>query len=495
MAVVINLNSSLPDDEKLSKCLASAGVDSRDIHFRNSGKIYTELNWQWNTLNGYVEPLAYLLATTVSDIQNAIRCCQSSNIRIVPRSGGHSFLKNSYGDSNSLVVDLGRLNEISLHPNEMQCEIGAGARMGRIIATLSEKGNFLLPTGVCSSVGIAGLTLGGGYGHSTRLFGLTLDNVIEMEMVDATGQLLVVNGEVNENLFWALRGAGGGSYGIVTKFKFKMYTAPETVLYGIYYYSFEDFGIFFNALQDIINDLPNNINSLINIEKNYILMFLYALNYQNSEAMPESIDNFDKFLNSFPVPIKNLTRLLSYSDFILKDSQMYASTLLTHPSQLANITRHNQVGWKKFKSFYVDKILKNDSISDLKGLIDGYVDQGSVQAGVLIELTGGAINNVSRSETSFIHRGNNLYVVQLYLYLKENEQPNEKAESAMKRFYEESKTVFHHTESYQNYLDQDIPDYLQRYYGDNLKKLIQIKNLVDPNNVFHHPQSIPIKFN
>lgn len=489
VVIVTIRNSSSSEKGKLLDCLELAGVNSSNIHFRNSGEKYTELNWQWTTLNGQIEPLAYLVATAISDIQYAITCCQLSNIRVVARSGGHSFVKNGFGDYRSLVVDLRKLNEISLHPEQMQCEIGAGARIGYISYTLWEKGNFLLPAGICPTVGIAGLTLGGGYGHYSRLFGLALDNVIGMEMVDATGKLLVINNSTNNDLFWALRGGGGGSFGIVTKFKFKMYTAPESVLFGMYYYKFKDFTIFFNAWQDLITDLPNHISCLLLIEQNSIVILLYAFNHQNLEISPESVNSFKRLLNSFSFPVltKESTQLLSYPDFLIHDARSFSYALLTHPSQFANLTKHRFEGWKKAKSFYVDKYLSKDKISELNELLVDYVKD----AGLLIEVCGGAINHFSSTESSFIHR-NNLYSIQLYFPLAGSKESNMAADSALKIFYDESKAIFDHQESYQNYLDQDIPDALNRYYGTNLKKLIQIKSKIDPNNVFHHPQSIPV---
>lgn len=109
-------------------------------------------------------PLVYLVAADVSDIQKAVVCCRLTKVRIVARSGGHSYVKSGFGDSRSLVVDLATLNRISLDSVKETCEVGPGARNGFISYTLWEKG-FLVAQGICPTVGIAGLTLGGGYVH------------------------------------------------------------------------------------------------------------------------------------------------------------------------------------------------------------------------------------------------------------------------------------------------------------------------------------------
>ncbi|KAJ6647372.1 Berberine bridge enzyme-like 25, partial [Pseudolycoriella hygida] len=340
-----------PNFNSLEKCLTSAGIDQEHIIRRSNETKYKEINWQWNTVNGHLEPMAYLVAKDVSYVRKAVICCQQLKIRLVPRSGGHSLVKSSFGDSDSLVIDLKRLNSISVDPDQMSCEIGTGAQAGFISYKLWKKGQFMIPTGICPTVGIGGLASGGGYGYYTRFLGLTSDNLLELEMVDAQGKL-------------------------------------------------------------------------------------------------------------------------------------------RHPSDLANITRHCNVGMTKVKSIYVDVILDEVGISKLQTLLDAYLNFGIVH----IEQNSGAVNNLTCSQTAFIHRGTNMYHIQLEVFSDAKEDVNLKAISAMNAFYESSRNVFHHRESYQNYLDEDISDYLERYYGANLRKLIEVKKRIDPGNMFHHPHSIPVDF-
>lgn len=479
-----------PQLKRLVACLISAGVDGNKIDTREhtGTNDYIELNFQWNTLNGYIQPLVYLVATDVSDIQKAVVCSRLTKVRIVPRSGGHSYVKNGFGDSRSLVVDLAKLNQISIDSAQRTCDISPGARNGLISSTLWDKG-FLIAQGICPSVGVGGLALGGGYGHFSRLLGLTSDNIIEVEMVDAQGKLLVANNTTNSDLFWALRGGGGGNFGIVSKFKFNLYDAPKSIPYGSYEYSFEDFELFYNAWQCLTSDVPNNIFSILEIEQNLIKMTLFAFNGANLENV--SVSSLKKLYNSFPFPVatSEKVQLLSYEEFLLVEGQTYTSTLLTHPSQLAMLTKHNHVGWKKVKSIYIETILKKDKITKLKRLLSVYLRY----AGLNMEFFGGAIDKLTPSDTSFVHR-DKLYLIQLRPMNSQGERQNDNADSAMKTFYEDSKAIFHHRESYQNYLDQDIPDYLTRYYGTNLKKLIQVKKRFDPQNVFYNRESIPVSY-
>ena len=114
----------------LQTCLLNAGVGREQIIDKTSSK-YESLNYQWNTIHGLILPLAYLLVQRVQDVQAAIRCCETANVRPVARSGGHSFAKYGYGDSMSLVIDLQDLNQVEVDKESRTAWIDAGARVGR----------------------------------------------------------------------------------------------------------------------------------------------------------------------------------------------------------------------------------------------------------------------------------------------------------------------------------------------------------------------------
>lgn len=470
-------------------CLISAGVNSDNIHHRNSGVAYDELNFQWNTLNGHVEPLAYLVASHVSDIQKAVTCCGLTKVRIVARSGGHSYIKSSFGDSRSLIVDLVNLNHVSVDQMQMTSEIGAGATIAQISYKLWKNGNFLIPLGVCPTVGISGLALGGGYGRFTSVFGLTSDNIVEMEMVDAKGELLVINNATNSDLFWALRGGGGGNFGIVTKFKFKIYKAPSSVVFILLHYSFENFSPFYTAWQKLLTfGVPRHMSFVFRIVDNYISMGFSGYNFQYQNETVSSLTNFLNFF-SFPNATVIKSTIMSYEETLVRDATAFSSIMVQNISQLENFTKHDaDVGWKKMRSMFVDRILSDSQISKLKDIISECLPYGYFAA----EPNSAAVNSLLPSDTAFVHRGTNLFLLQAVVFIPAHKQPDIQADRAMQTFFEKSNSIFHHRESYQNYMDQEMTDYLVRYYGSNLNRLIGIKRRYDPGNVFHHPQSIPV---
>lgn len=478
----------------LSSCLKSMGANLKDLYRRGSGSAYDKLNFQWNSLNGYVKPLAYFLPNNDHDVRTAVLCCRLSDVRVVARSGGHSYIKAGFGDVHSLIVDLAKLNQIVTDPIQMTCEIGAGARLGQIAYTLWKNGKFLIPGGLCPNVGIAGLALGGGYGRMTTLFGLTLDNILEMEMVDAKGRLLLINNRTNSDLFWALRGAGAGNFGIVTKFKFKMHSAPASITHRRYDFHVQDFSRFYSAWQSLFkSEMPRHIYAdLTSLDDGLILrMDVFAFNFVNQN---ETIDSLGKFIDSFKFPdvSPTMSRIMSYAELLLMDGELYSFTPLTHVSQLGNLSLFGPIGWKKTKSIFINKVLNGTEISQLKELLAEYVQH----AELIAEPTRSAVTkSISSTDTAYVHREKSYFVIQLSAFAPANKPPNRRADLAMKQFYEKSKTIFHHTESYQNYADPDMVDYLTRYYGINLERLVRVKRWIDPKNVFHHPQSIPLRLN
>jgi len=193
-------------------CIVQTGGSNPSdiVEFGVDDASYAELNYQWNILHALKTPLGYFTVRTVSDVQAAVRCASQHFVRLVPKSGGHSYEEHSFGDNNSLVVDLRHMFDLKVSLDNTSFTIGAGALLGQLSYPLLEQYNLVTPHGTCPTVGITGLATGGGYGYMSKLYGLTTDNVLEFEVVDANGDVLRVNNQTNPDLLWALRGAGWG---------------------------------------------------------------------------------------------------------------------------------------------------------------------------------------------------------------------------------------------------------------------------------------------
>jgi FAD/FMN-containing dehydrogenase len=174
------------------------------------------------------------------------------------RSGGHSYEAFSVLD-NGLVIDVSGMNEITLDQARGEAVVGAGVRLLDLYRRLWDFG-VTVPAGTCPRVGIAGLTLGGGIGFLSRQFGLTCDNVIAVEVVDAAGETLRASESEHRDLFWALRG-GGGNFGIVTSFTFRLHELGPEVAFAATFYPLEELAEVLGGWRDFVTRAPNEVTS------------------------------------------------------------------------------------------------------------------------------------------------------------------------------------------------------------------------------------------
>ncbi|MBA2505472.1 MAG: FAD-dependent oxidoreductase, partial [Thermoleophilaceae bacterium] len=170
----------------------------------------------YNSRYDDVRPLAVLRAAGARDVQAAVQWAAKNDVPVAARSGGHSYAGYSTV-RNGLVIDLRSLDRVTVSSGSRSVRIGPGARLIEVYAGLAAKG-LAVPGGTCPTVGFGGLALGGGYGFASRALGMTCDTIESMRVVTAGGSLLTADEDTNADLFWALRGGGGGNFGIVTRF-------------------------------------------------------------------------------------------------------------------------------------------------------------------------------------------------------------------------------------------------------------------------------------
>ncbi|MFC0623939.1 FAD-dependent oxidoreductase [Kribbella deserti] len=189
------------------------GLDGRFYRPGSSG--YAGAHQLFNPRFDSVQPAGVVKAATIADIRESVAFARKNRLRCAPKAGGHSYVGAS-SVANGLVVDIGNLRSMSYANGVLT--VGAGARLYDVHAFLDRYGRSL-PTGTCPTVGVAGLALGGGMGVHTRAYGLTGDRILSMQVVTADGVFRACSPTQNADLFWALRGGGGGNLGIVTSFR------------------------------------------------------------------------------------------------------------------------------------------------------------------------------------------------------------------------------------------------------------------------------------
>ncbi len=204
-----------------------AMVLTRDFErARLDGPIVDRNHAQYDRLrrvnNGLIDrrPAAIVRALNAKDVQKVVRVAAEGDALLAVRCGGHSFPGLSTCDD-GIVLDLSLMKDVTVDPKVRTAEVGGGALLGDVDAAGLRFG-LVTPAGVVSHTGVGGLTLGGGMGWLSRRFGLTIDNLLSAEIVMADGRLVQTSADEEPDLFWAIRG-GGGNYGVVTKFRFRMH--------------------------------------------------------------------------------------------------------------------------------------------------------------------------------------------------------------------------------------------------------------------------------
>jgi FAD/FMN-containing dehydrogenase len=219
---------------------------------------YDEHRRVWN---GSIDRRPALIArcTGVADVRAAIRFARSQNLRVAVRGGGHSFPGLSVCDD-GMLIDLGPMKGIRVDPQAGTARVQAGVLLGELDRETQEFG-LAVPSGIVTHTGVAGLTLGGGIGWVMRKHGLTIDQLLSVDMVTADGELVKASENENADLFWGVRG-GGGNFGIVTDFEFRLVSVGPYVMAGPVFWPMEDAPEVLRFYRDWIADCPDEVMTI-----------------------------------------------------------------------------------------------------------------------------------------------------------------------------------------------------------------------------------------
>ena len=208
--------------------------------------------------NGMIDRRPGLIAraTSPADVAKAIAAARQYDLLLAVRGGGHNGAGLGTCDD-GLVIDLSPLKSIEVDPEARTARVGVGCTWGEVDAATGEHG-LATPSGIISTTGVGGLTLGGGLGHLTRKFGLTIDNLLEAEMVLASGEVVRVNADEHPDLYWAIRG-GGGNFGVVTSFLFRLHEVG-TIFGGPTFWPVEQTEEVMSAYREFLPGAPRELN-------------------------------------------------------------------------------------------------------------------------------------------------------------------------------------------------------------------------------------------
>ncbi|MEM7053783.1 MAG: FAD-binding oxidoreductase [Pseudomonadota bacterium] len=216
-------------------------------------------------------PGVIIQANSEQEVVRAVRFAAEHEILLALRSGGHSIAgKSSCNDG--MLIDLRNINHVEVNVEQQTAKIGPGATLADIDAATQQHG-LLVPTGINSTTGIAGLTLGGGFGWASGRFGLTIDNLIAVQLVSASGERVTASVDENPDLFWALRG-GGGNFGVVTEFEFRLHQLDPEIYTGLIVFPLEQAQHVLATRSKLMANAPDDVSCWAVLRKAAPLPFI-----------------------------------------------------------------------------------------------------------------------------------------------------------------------------------------------------------------------------
>jgi FAD/FMN-containing dehydrogenase len=220
---------------------------------------YEEARLIWN---GLIDRRPAIIAqpSGAADVVDAVNFAREHELLVSIRGGGHNVSGSAVND-NGIVIDLSQMRGVHVDRSTGRVRVQGGATLGDVDRETQLFG-LAVPAGVVSTTGVAGLTLHGGAGHLRRKYGLTIDNLLSVDIVTADGELRRASATENEDLFWAVRGAGS-NFGVVTSFEFQAHPVGPTVMVGAVFYPFEAVHTLLPAWRDYVSSAPNELSSIL----------------------------------------------------------------------------------------------------------------------------------------------------------------------------------------------------------------------------------------
>ena len=429
-----------------------------------------------NTRYSGIRPLAILRARSVADVQAAVRWCNKHDVRIAARSGGHSYAGYSTVQG-GLIVNLTRLNAIKVASDATTVQVGAGNRLIDMYTSLADRG-LTVPGGSCPTVGVGGLSLGGGVGLAGRALGTTSDNIASLQIVTANGKTLTCNARQNADLYWACRGGGGGNFGVVTSFTYTTH-AVRSASYFTATYDWSDAGDVVARWQRWAPNAPAELFSLCSL---------------GTGSGGPALSVFGQYMGSAAALRRTLKGLTSAVQ--PRNLQVGSSRYINLIMRWAGCLNESPAACRmppyepfKGKSSYVRRPMPGRGISTMARWIERRQAQNAGSGFIILDSYGGRINEIAPDATAFVHR-DALYSCQFGAYWSGDGQST--ALSWISSFYR-AMSPYVSQYAYQNYIDPDLASWKDAYYGANYGRLVDVKKRVDPDDLFRFRQSIPVQ--
>lgn len=431
---------------------------------------YDEARTIWN---GMIDrrPGLIVQCAGAADVVNAVRFAAENRLLVAVRGGGHNIAGNAVCDG-GMVIDLTPMKSVRVDATTKTAWVEPGATLADLDVE-TQAFRLALPTGINSTTGIAGLTLGGGFGWITRKFGLTIDNLLSADVVTANGELVRASPTEHRDLFWAIRG-GGGNFGVVTAFEFRLHELGPDVLSGLVVHPFAEAESVLQQYRQALENAPDELTCWVVMRQAPPLPFIPA-EWHGKEVVVLAMC----YCGDLEAGEKAVAELRAIGNPI-------ADVVSPHPF----------VGWQQA----FDPLLapgarnywKSHDFMELSDQAIGILTESIRQlpgpeCEVFIAHVGGAAGRVAAEETAFPQR-NSHFVMNVHGRWRDAAMDQACIDWA-RHLFEAAKPYAAGT-AYVNFMPEDELDRVEAAYGANYGRLVEVKRHYDPLNLFRMNQNV-----
>jgi FAD/FMN-containing dehydrogenase len=431
---------------------------------------YDEARVVYNAMHDR-RPAAVVRCADAADVMATVAVAADQGLDLAVRGGGHSVPGFGTVDD-GVVVDMSNINNITIDPVRKTARVGGGATWGDLDHA-SHAFGLATVGGVISTTGVIGLTLGGGMGHLTRGFGLSIDNLLSADVVLADGRQVTANDRENEDLFWALRG-GGGNFGVVTSAEFQLHDV-STIIGGPKFYEVDDAVAVLEFYREFITDAPEQLGCF----------FAWQI------APPLPFVPEDRVGDLFCALVSCWTGPHDQADKVLAPLNDVAAPAAEHVGPMPYPALNS--AFDALVPTGLQHYWKADFVTELTDdAIAAHVENGKktphMSSTMHLYPINGAVHRVGADETAFGHRDKNFAAVIAGMW------PDPADNEANTKWVTDYYAGIHpHSGSdggYINFMASDDEHRVEANYGANYDRLVDAKTAYDPDNIFHVNQNI-----
>ncbi|WP_411964351.1 FAD-binding oxidoreductase [Haloferax sp. YSMS24] len=414
-------------------------------------------------------PAVIVRPTGVADVMTAVDFAREHDLLVAVKGGGHNVAGNAVCDD-GLMIDLGLMSSVRVDRDERTVRVGAGARLGDLDHETAPFG-LVAPAGVASITGIAGLTLGGGFGYLCRKYGLTIDNLRSVDLVTAQGELVRASEDENPELFWGIRG-GSGNFGIVTSFEFGLHEL-EHVLAGLIVYSAEEAQSIVQRWWNVASDAPDELSVWLNFS-----------NAPPEPFIPEAYHG-ERILSVVPIYAGDVD-----------DGWDVIAPLRELGDPIADTVEPRRfVDWQQAfdesypageRYFWKSHNFRDPSPEALDRIAEFAVAPPTPETRVSVTHLGGAVNRVPSDATAYPHRDADFLV---NITTRWSDPALDEECIAWTREYFDALAPYATGGTYVNFTTETEGEQPMAYM-DNYDRLVELKNEWDPENLFRLNQNV-----